>query len=151
MTNIRYANAYTEVLHYLKGINQEDIDKIPVKLIEYFKENMSSEYVCTFDYNKSLKDLDLLDETRGLIGMICLNYWCNTEEEKKMYLSVLNENEIKFQEELRRKYNPNDLFKKKEKVEELEKEEHTELGEVKKENIIHKIFNKIINWIKKLR
>ena len=75
--NIKYAIAMAEVLHYLKGIRQEDIDKIPQKLIEYFKQNSLESYVCKFDYKKPLKELELQEETKGLIAMICFNYWCN--------------------------------------------------------------------------
>ena len=37
--NIKYATAMTEVLYYLKGIRQEDINKIPENLIEFFETN----------------------------------------------------------------------------------------------------------------
>lgn len=74
------ADAMAEVIHYLKGIRQDDIDKIPKKFMQYLNANASKEYVCKFDYNKPLKELKLLDETRGIIGMICYNYWCTTEK-----------------------------------------------------------------------
>lgn len=45
--------------------------------------------------------------------MICLNYWCITDEQKEKFKSHLTENEMKFQEEMRRKYNPDNLFKNK--------------------------------------
>ena len=109
----RYANAISEVLYYLNGICKEDIDKIPKRLIKLFENNKSKDYVCNFDYNKPLKELDLLDETRGIISMICLNYWCQTKEEKQKVLEKLNQNERKYQEGLRRRYNPDSIFKKK--------------------------------------
>ena len=71
MINKKNANAMAEVIYYLKGIKQEDIDKIPEKLIQYLNKNATKEYQCDFDYNKPLKELNLLDETRGIIGMIC--------------------------------------------------------------------------------
>ena len=70
-------DALAEVKHYLKGIKQKDIDKIPRELLEYIDSNSSSDYQCNFDYNAPLKDLDLLEETRGIIGMICYDYWCD--------------------------------------------------------------------------
>ena len=65
--SIKYANAMSEVLYYLKGIRQEDIEKIPKKLIIFFKENCSKNYECNFDYTKPLNELDLQEETKGLI------------------------------------------------------------------------------------
>ena len=82
MISVQNANAIAEVVYYLKGIRQEDIDKIPKKLLEYLNNNASKEYECNFDFNKPLNELELLEETRGIIGMICYNYWCETEEQK---------------------------------------------------------------------
>ena len=113
MVSDRYANAISEVLYYLNGICKEDIDKIPKRLIKLFENNKSKDYVCNLDYTKPLKELDLLDETRGIISMICLNYWCQTKEEKQKVLEKLNQNERKYQEGLRRRYNPDSIFKKK--------------------------------------
>ena len=112
MISVQNANAIAEVIYYLKGIRQEDIDKIPKKLLEYLNNNASKEYECNFDFNKPLNELELLEETRGIIGMICYNYWCETEEQKTNYLKKINQNEKKYQEELRKKYNPDNIFKK---------------------------------------
>ena len=43
--------------------------------------------------------------------MICLNYWCETEEQKVAFRNHLNANEQAYQEELKRKYNANNVFK----------------------------------------
>lgn len=114
MVNERYSKAMAETLHYLKGINQNDIKKIPNKFIQFLKENALQNYECDFDYTKPLKDIKLMDETRGLISMICLNCWCENEEQKNNFIKHLNENEIRHQEELRKKYNIDDIFYKKE-------------------------------------
>lgn len=111
MTNIINNIVFAEVKHYLKGIRQEDIDKIPKKILKYINENASKDYKCNFDYNAPLKDLNILDETRGFIGLICYYYWCNTKELKKSFLKRINENEKRFQEKLKEKYNY-DIFLK---------------------------------------
>lgn len=115
-TSIKYSNAMSELLHYLKGIKKEDVNKIPKKLMEYFESNASDDYKCEFDYTKPLNELEkeLQVETRGLIVMICLNYWCETEEQKRILIDKLKENERQYQTELREKYNPDYLLKKKE-------------------------------------
>lgn len=112
MIGINNANAMAEVIYYLKGIKQEDINKIPKTLMQYLNENASKDYMCDFDYNKPLKELDILDETRGIIGMICYNYWCVTRQQKELYLKKLSQNEQQYQEILHKKYNPDDIFKK---------------------------------------
>ncbi len=148
MIDVKNANAVSEVLHYLKGINQVDIDKLPNKLINFLEENASKDYICDFDYTKPLSELDVLDETKGLLGLICLNYWCETEEEKAEFRQKLNENENQYQKELREKYNPDDIFKNDITAEVQISSTATELpSNIQKENI----FTRIINWFKNIR
>lgn len=142
MVSVRNANAMAEVIYYLKGIKQEDIDKIPRKFIQYLNENASKEYKCDFDYNKPLKELNLLDETRGIIGMICYNYWCVTEKQKEQYLKRLSQNEQQYQKILDEKYNPDNIFENK-KLDFIENTTNpTEITEYK-ESIFKKLINKI--------
>ena len=110
--------------------------------MNFIKENASKNYKCSFDYNKPLKELDLLDETRGLIGMICYNYWCETAEQKSEYLNKLNENEKNYQQMLREKYNPDNLFKNK-------KQENEEIQETQMIVQEEKWYKKLFNIIKR--
>ena len=142
MVSVRNANAMAEVIYYLNGIKQEDIDKIPKKFIQYLNENASKEYKCNFDYNKPLKELNLLDETRGIIGMICYNYWCVTEKQKEQYLKRLSQNEQQYQKKLDEKYNPDNIFENK-ILDFIENTTNpTEITEYK-ESIFKKLINKI--------
>ena len=144
MISVKSQNAMAEVLWYLKGINEEDIDKIPKDIINYIKQNASKDYICTFDYNKPLKDLDLLDETRGIIAILCYKYWCITKEQKEMYLKKLNINEKHYQIEMNEKYNPNNLFKNNnQKSEDIQANENDTKMVEYKESILKKIFIKI--------
>ncbi len=148
MVSVKNANAMAEVIYYLKGIKQEDINKIPKKLLQYLNDNASKEYKCDFDYNKPLKDLNLLDETRGIIGMICYNYWCIDEIQKKQYIDKLNINELKYQEFLHEKYNPDNLFKNKNEKNIEEPIKTTEMIEYK-ETLFKKIIIRIKNFFHK--
>ena len=142
MVSVRNANAMAEVIYYLNGIKQEDIDKIPKKFIQYLNENASKEYKCDFDYNKPLKELNLLDETRGIIGMICYNYWCVTEKQKEQYLKRLSQNEQQYQKKLDEKYNPDNIFENK-ILDFIENTTNpTEITEYK-ESIFKKLINKL--------
>ena len=101
MNDDNYAKAYAEVLHLLKGFDKKDVEKIPTELIEYFRNNAKNEYKCDFDYTKKIDDLNLRDETYGIISMICYKYWCDTEEEKEEYLEKIKENENVYKEYMR--------------------------------------------------
>ena len=144
MISVQSQNAMAEVLWYLKGIKEDDLNKIPNDIINYIKQNASKEYNCTFDYSKPLKELNLLDETRGIIGIICYKYWCTTKEQKEMYIKKLNSNEKKYQIKLNEQYNPNNLFRKNNQKRETIQNDKNDTKMVEyKESIFKRIFNKI--------
>lgn len=151
MVNVKYSIAMCETLRYLKGINQDDLNKIPSKFIKFLNDNSSKNYECDFDYTKPLKELNISEEARGIIAMICLNYWCITDEQKEKFKSHLTKNELKFQKEMRRKYNPDNLFKNKveKNVVDTVKIEHKELIEYKEQKWHHKIWDKLLNIFRK--
>ena len=145
MKKDEYSIAYAEVLHYLKGIRKKQIMLIPKGLIEYFKANKSQTYKCNFDYNKPLNEIEISDKAKGIIGMICLNYWSNSNNEKKIFLEKIEENEKIYQKELNEKYSYDNIFKKSNKDKNLENEE--ELLDLEPTNKV-KLFEKIINKLK---
>lgn len=155
MVNERYAVAMSETLHYLKGINQNDLDRIPNKFIQFLNDNCLIDYECNFDYTKPLKELDISNEARGLIAMICLNYWCTNEEQKEIFKKHLTENELKYQEELRKKYNQDNIFNNKPNyVKESIKESSIQEGNMAMVEYIElkwyqNIFAKILNIFRK--
>ena len=83
--------------------------------------------------------------------MICLNYWCITDEQKEKFKSHLTKNELKFQEEMRRKYNPDIFFKNKveKNVVDTVKIEHKELIKYKEQKWYQKIFKRMVTIIRK--
>ena len=152
MLEERYRIAMAETLHYLKGISQDDVDKIPKKLMQFLKENASQDYKCEFDYTKPLNELNLTDEAKGLIAMICLNYWCETDEQKIKFRNHLNANEQVYQEELRKTYNVDDIFKKKDISSNMEAEPENinKLSiKVKSENIFKRLFDCVLKFFNK--
>ena len=79
-----------------------------------------------------------------------MNYWCNSQEEKQELKDLFKENEIKYQAELREKYNPDNIFKNRNHSnpnEENITNEPVALIEYK-ESIFKKIINKILGFLK---
>lgn len=150
MKKDEYSIAYAEVLHYLKGIRKKQIMLIPKGLIEYFKVNKSQTYKCNFDYNKPLSEIEISDKAKGIIGMICLNYWSNSNNEKKIFLEKIEENEKIYQKELNEKYSYDNIFKKSNKDKNLENEEESlNLEPTKKVKLFEKIINKLKQYFNK--
>ncbi len=144
MISVKSQNAMAEVLWYLKGIKEDDINKIPKDILNFIKQNASKNYDCAFDYNRPLKELDLLDETRGIIGMLCYKYWCTTEDQKEKYLKKLNINEKNYQIKMNEMYNPNNLFKNNnQEKENIQNNENTTKIIEYKESIFKRMFAKI--------
>ena len=150
MKKDEYSIAYAEVLHYLKGIRKKQIMLIPKGLIEYFKVNKSQTYKCNFDYHKPLNEIEISDKAKGIIGMICLNYWSNSNNEKKIFLEKIEENEKIYQKELNEKYSYDNIFNKSYKDKNLENEEELlDLEPTKKVKLFEKIINKLKQYFNK--
>ena len=145
------SKAYTEVLLILSYMEQKYIDMIPKKLLELFNEEKDKNYQPNINPNISLAEQNLQRKTLALLAMLNLNYWCEDENEKKELLKMYSENDKKIEAEMRERYNPDNLFKKKEKVEQNNdiKQEKTELIEYKQKNIFRKILDRIKTFFRK--
>ena len=150
MISVVYSNAMAEVLEYLKGIRKEDIDRIPEKFMNYLRENASKDYICNFDTNDSFENMNLLPETKVIIASICYSYWCSDDLEKNKLKEILSKNEKDYEAFQREKYNPDNLFKSNEHIEQELLENKKEVLVVpEKDNIIVRIIKKIKNFFKK--
>ena len=145
--NENYKKAYTEVLEIIKYLPEEEYEKISKERIKFFEENCDKNYNFNFDISKTLEEQEFLRETNAIIVTLFRDFFA-TEKQKEKLEKILIDNEEKYQEELRKKYNPDDLFKKQENKVIVDEKIETALVEVKEENILRKVFNKIINWIK---
>lgn len=116
MITKEFAEASAEINEILKYLPEEYVKKIPKKLREFFKEIETKEYKTNIDPYKTLDEQDLKAKTKILITVLYRNYWCN-EEERAELDKILIENDRKYEEELREKYNPDNIFKKKDKGE----------------------------------
>lgn len=124
------AYAYAELLEVLSLIDENYIKKIPKKLIAIFKENASSEYEKHINKNQPLDEQKLSEKTTALIAMLTVQYWCETKEQKQELLNLFKENEKNYQEELRKKYNPDNIFNKEDKLMESLDSELDQIDEI---------------------
>ena len=104
------AYAYAEILEILDYMEEEYVNKIPQKLIKVIKENASDTYERHLDANVPLEEQEISEKTTAILAMLMLNYWCESPEQKQELTDMFNENERKYQEELQRKYDPNNIF-----------------------------------------
>ena len=143
MVSVEYSEAITETLDILKHTKKEDVDKISSKFIDFLNANASKTYKPELDHTKNIKDMQLKHKTKAILAIIYKKYWCDSEKQEQ-FNRVLKENEIRHEKELRKKYNPDNLFKNKEtKVETVENS--VAIVEYKES-----FFTKIKNWFKQI-
>ncbi len=110
MVTKEFAEASAEINEILKYLPKEEVEKIPSKLREFFKEVSSKDYVTNINPNMPLDKQQIKEKTKDIIALIYRNYWCSEEERKELDQKLI-ENDRKFEEELREKYNPDNIFK----------------------------------------
>ncbi len=91
--------------------------------------------------------MNLKSKTKSIITMIYLNYLCEDAEKKKINL-ILKDNEKKYQEELKEKYNTDNLLKKHYKLPKTD--ENKVINSVSLKKYKEPIFKIIINMIKRI-
>ena len=100
-----------EINSIFDNMSADVLNKIPLKIRNFFKNNASNTYSFEYDTTKSLNEQNIKDKTRGIIALLYREYICNDIERKEydaIYTDFLNKKE----EEKRAEYNPNNIFKK---------------------------------------
>ena len=138
-----YSKAYKEVIEILNFVPKESVDKIPHTLIDTFKAKMDNNYNFSVDINKNFEEQELLDETKAIFANIFKDYWATPYQKERIEAKEKYDLE-KLEEEKRKKYNPDNIFKNKQEKTIVE---NTNLSvEIKKETF----FKKLISFIKGL-
>lgn len=144
--------AYSEIDCFIELLDDYNKSKIPKKLREFFKREKDNNYEKKIDANRPIKEQDLKEETLAIIALLNLQYWCEDEKEKERLKKIYAQNENKYQEELREKYNTDNLFKDRKKdIANSNTISETSLVEYKRHTIFTKIKNYILNFIKRYR
>lgn len=149
MMNDEINKSFTEVLDVINHMEEKLYVKIPKEFIKLITENRDKNYEITIDYSRGINESNLLKETRVILSLIYRNYICSEEEREKLFLED-KEVQKRHKEELNKIYAVN--FKR--KVQNKEKDEkHLEnikkqMVKYKKESLLQKGLNMILNLIK---
>lgn len=137
--------AYAEIDEILNLLEDDYRERVPKKVRDFFKEEKIKDYHPEIDIEKPLIEQNLKRETMVLLAILNLNYWCENEEEKQRFLNELDKNEEE-KKELEEKYNPDNLFKKKQ---DESTENNLQIVEYKKPNFIQRLLTKIKKFFKR--
>ena len=154
MVTKEFAEASAEINEIFKYLPKEEVEKIPSKLREFFKEVSIKDYVTNINPNMPLDKQQIKEKTKDIIALIYRNYWCSEEERKELDQKLI-ENDKKFEEELREKYNPDNIFKnnvtttKKEEPEVKEEKIEQSLVPQQTEKWYQRFLDMVKRWFKK--
>ena len=141
--SINTREAYAEVDNFIECLDSYDKNKVPESIRKYFKKEKSKNYNKIIDVNQPIKNQNLKDETLAIIAMLNLKYWCDDEEEKKRLMTIYSENEKKYQNELKEKYDIEKIFEERNNKK-LENYQEKNLSKIKKESFWDKLKNTIL-------
>lgn len=131
---------YNEVYDFLNILGKEYISLIPNKVYEFIQNNKIPDYETNIDYDKNISS-QILDDTLVFISYLNLKYWCLPEEKDEL-IQIYKENDIKQEMKKKEKYNPDEIFKKK-NTNMKEEKEHFQMIQYKES-----LWKKIINFFK---
>ena len=139
-----YQKAYKEILEILKYVPEESVKKIPQEMRDMFEKEQLKTYDFQIDTNKTFEEQELLEETKAILANIFRDYWATPYQKERIEIKEKYDRQ-QSEEQKRKIYNPNDLFKNKNnRNPDFEKLSNLPI-EVKKESF----FKKIINFFKK--
>ena len=147
MSNIEYANAYSEVLEILRYVSIDDYNKIPKKQIEFFENNSNKDYDFFYNPYKTLDEQNVSKRAKAIIAIIFKDYWA-TDIQREKIKAKQNYDRMQLEKEKQAKYSANHIFKNK-KTENIENSSETLAMIEYKETFLNKIINKVKKLFKK--
>lgn len=145
------ACAYTEIYEILRIFPKELVAKIPREQIMFFYNNMDRKYQCNIT-KENIGKGELLEETVALLTILFRDYWAEPEQ-RNILMNFTRNAEVEIEKETHEKYNPDNLFKNKEKgifKEGYEENQQKQSLVEYKETFLKKIVNKILKFLKKI-
>lgn len=133
--------SFSEVYDIITHFDGNLYSKISPNFIEMVKQNKDDSYIANINYSININEQNLLKETRVILSLIYRDYICS--KEKRQELIYKDNIELKtHEEEMRKKYNVDYVFKSRKKVEEPQQMEMVEYKESILMKIIKRIFHK---------
>ena len=137
-----YMDAFSEVDAIIKIMPSNLVNKIPLKLQQLINEYKNDKYKPLIE--EPIENYELMDESKIILSLIYRDFLCSNEE--KEILKIRDSEKLKEEEQqLREKYNPDDIFKNKNRnvPQEEQPSLETRMTVVQEEKWYQKIFNLI--------
>lgn len=144
-----YRNPFKEVYEILENTENELLEKIPTKFMNFIKENMNGNYKTNIQPDVDIDKQLLLKETEAVLSLIYRSYWA-TDKEKQEFAIKDQQEFIKKEEKKKEQYQGKDIYQVFEERKNINKIAiDNNLMVIKKENFIKKFFKRILNIFKR--
>lgn len=145
MIDNKYRNSFKEVYTILENTDKTLVNKIPIKFINFIKDNMNTSYEININPNINIDQQLLLKETEAILSLIYRNYWATPTEKQEFDINDKQEyiEKEKMKKELYQGKDIYEIFRKRKNIQKIEFDD--KLMVIKKENFLKKFFKKILS------
>lgn len=105
-----------EVETILKKLDENYINKIPTEIWDFIEKNKDDQYIFFYDDNIELSNQNLNIDTIAILSYINMEYLLD-EKSKKEVEEILIKDGAFLEQQKMKKYNPENIFKNKENIE----------------------------------
>lgn len=144
-----YKNSFKEVYDILQNTENELLCRIPIKFINFIKENMNENHQVNLRMDVDIDKQELSKETEAILSLIYRSYWATDKEKQEFAIKdqqERNEKEQRKKEEYQGK-NIYQVFEEKKNMHKITLDNN--LMVIKKESFIRKWLNTIVRLFKK--
>lgn len=98
MTYEDYADLAAEMNILFRYIDDELVERIPQRIIEFFQDIASPTYISKIDPRFPLDEQELLPSTECMLTLLYRQYWCSDEEREELDRMIVEQAEIQEQQ-----------------------------------------------------
>ena len=144
---VTYEKSLAEVFKTIESLNYEEYNRISKKFLENIYKNMDRDYYLMLDVDDDFIDNKMSETAKEILALIYRDYLVSPEERQQL-LKEETEEEKRIEQELREKYNPDNIFKRNNSIDSKEVEETSLV--IKEDEVWYKRFiNKILTFFKR--
>ena len=109
---------YAEVYEILKYMDKKMVMKVPLEILQLFKNNKDNNYISKINKNDIFNKNNITEDTLRVLSWLNINYWSD-EKKKRELISLYRENDLKYEIALKNRYelSKKELFKEKNRSE----------------------------------
>lgn len=138
------SKAYKEIYEILNILDKQTLEKIPSQIRKKIENEKDNNYNFQISSMNELENIELLDSTKVMLTILYKDYLAS-ESEQEQIEKKLDSIQETVEKNRCEKYNPDNIFKNKEIIEDISYYEKKELVEYK-----DSLFKKIIKFFKEI-